>query len=105
MREFFPVLLALIAGIGLGLFYFGGLWLTVRRIPKSRNTVVLTLGSFFGRIAFVIASFYLVMGSHWERLIACLITFIWMRNLLLQRLQYSAIRSASKRGLTNAYKP
>jgi len=90
MTELFLLALAALAGIGLGLFYFGSLWLTVKKIPKSLNPALLTFGSFFGRFGITLVSFYLVMGSHWERLIACLLTFIWMRNLLMQRLQYDA---------------
>jgi len=104
MTELFLLALAALAGIGLGLFYFGSLWLTVRQIPKSLNPALLTLGSFFGRLGIILVSFYLVMGSHSERLIACLLTFIWMRNLLMQRLQHDAIKFSSRRGFRNAYK-
>ncbi len=104
MRELFPIALALLAGIGLGLFYFGVLWLTVRQIPNSSNPAILTLGSFFGRNGIILASFYFVMSGHWERLMACLLTFMWIRNLLVQRLQHSAIKSSSRRSLSDAYK-
>ncbi len=104
MTELFPLALALLAGIGLGLFYFGSLWVTVRQIPKSSNPALLAFGSFFGRLGIILVSFYLVMGSHWERLIACLLTFIWMRNLLMQRLQHNANQMKVIRGFRNAYK-
>jgi len=78
--------LALVAGVGLGLFYFGGLWLTVRRIPASRHPVLLTLGSFVGRTVAVVLGFYLVMGGHWERLLASMAGLIVARILLVRRL-------------------
>lgn len=87
MSELLSLALALLAGFGLGLLYFGGLWLTVRQLPVTRYPLLLTLGSFFGRIGISVVGFYFVMGSHWERLLACLLTFLWMRNLLVQRLQ------------------
>ena len=37
---------ALMAGIALGVFFYGGLWLTVRRLLMTRHPVLLTLGSF-----------------------------------------------------------
>ena len=39
-------LLYLLIGLGLGLFYFGGLWLTIKNMNQSRSPIVLTLGSF-----------------------------------------------------------
>ncbi len=37
VESVWPYLLGFLSGIGLGLFYFGGLWLTVKKIPVSRN--------------------------------------------------------------------
>jgi F1F0 ATPase subunit 2 len=73
--------------MGLGLFYFGGLWLTVRRLPGSRTPELLILGSFVGRLAVTLAGFYLVMGGRWERLLACLAGFLITRTFLLYRLK------------------
>jgi F1F0 ATPase subunit 2 len=98
MSEILPLILALGIGGGLGLFYFGGLWLTVRRLPKTRHPVLLTWGSFLWRISTILVCFFLVMGSHADRLIACLITFLWMRNLLLKSLLPHLVRRNS-----NAY--
>jgi len=39
-------LLYLLIGLGLGLIYFGGLWLTIKNMNQSRSPIVLTLGSF-----------------------------------------------------------
>jgi F1F0 ATPase subunit 2 len=98
MSEIIPLILALGLGVALGIFYFGGLWLTVKRLPKTRHPVLLTWGSFFWRISTILIGFYWVMGSHADRLIACLITFLWMRNLLLKSLQPNLVRRSS-----NAY--
>jgi len=42
-------LLYLFIGLGLGLFYFGGLWLTIKNMNNARSPIVLTLGSFILR--------------------------------------------------------
>jgi len=88
MNEMFMLILSLVAGILLGLFYFGGLWLTVKNLSVSRNPYVLTLGSFFGRTVISLFGFYLVArGGHWERLLVCLSGFIFMKIFLLYRLR------------------
>lgn len=85
------VLLALVAGLGLGLIFFGGLWLTVRQLPTRRYSVPLFLGSFVGRTAVVLAGFYFVMDGRWERVLACLAGFIMVRQLLVSRLRSERI--------------
>ena len=84
MGELLPLMVALAAGIGLGLFYFGGLWLTVRQLPTARRPALLSLCSFFGRLGVVLFGFYLVMDSHWERLLVCLSGFLGIRIILVR---------------------
>lgn len=85
VSELFPLALSLLAGAGIGIFYFGGLWLTVRRLPTAQHPALLTLGSFFGRSAATLFGFYLVMDGRWERLITCLLGFVAMRIILVRR--------------------
>ncbi len=80
----FQMAIAFTAGIGLGIFYFGGLWLTVRRLPTARRPALLSLLSFFGRLALVLLGFYLVMGARWERLLVCLLAFLGSRVVLVR---------------------
>ncbi len=79
MSDASRLVLAFAVGLGLGLFYFGGLWLTVRRLPAARHPVLLVLGSFLGRTAVTLVGFYLIMGGRWERLLASLVAFTLMR--------------------------
>jgi F1F0 ATPase subunit 2 len=69
--------------MGLGLIFFGGLWLTIRWLPTSRWPVVLTLGSLLGRMAVTLVGFYLVLAGRWERLLACLVGFVLSRYLVV----------------------
>mgnify|MGYP001821762030 CR=1 FL=1 len=85
VSDLLPLALSLGAGIGFGIFYFCGLWLTVRRLPTARRPVLMSLSSFFGRLAVVLLGFYFVMGGRWERLIACFVGFLAVRVLLVRR--------------------
>ncbi len=71
--------LCLVVGVGLGVFYFGVLWLTVKKLPGSQCPGLLALGSYLGRLAVVLAGFYLVMDGHWERLFASVSGFFIVR--------------------------
>ncbi len=79
------LLLAFVAGVVLGLFYYGGLWLTIQRLPQSSRPGMLTAVSLFLRLGLVLVAFYLVMGGSWERLLACLAGFLLARVLLVRR--------------------
>jgi F1F0 ATPase subunit 2 len=85
MNQLIPLFLAFVAGIVVGLFYFGGLWLTVQRLPQTRRPAVLSLVSLFIRLGLTLAVFYLVMAGRWERLLACLAGFLLMRLVLVRR--------------------
>ncbi len=70
------------SGSALGLFYFGGLWLTIRRIASSRRPGMLMLVSFIIRLLVTLCGFYLVMDGRWERILACLVGFLVVRFAL-----------------------
>lgn len=82
-----PLALALVAGVGLGLFYFGGLWLTVRRLPTCRWPIPMVLASFVGRTAVAVISFYFVMDGRWERILVCLAGFMMVRLFMISRMR------------------
>lgn len=87
MNEVLILILSLVTGILLGIFYFGGLWLTLKQLSFSGNPYLLTLGSFIARSAISVFGFYLVArGGHWERLLVCLSGFIFIKIFLVYRL-------------------
>ncbi len=86
---FLPITLAL--GILLGNIYFQGLWMTVQQLPNAENPILLTLGSFFGRLAIAIAGFALVVmltkeNAIWH-LFICVGAFMLVRNHLVHKFQ------------------
>ena len=87
MSGFMALMLAVAAGAGLGVLYFGGLWLTVRQLAVSGRPGLLFAASFVGRTVVAVVGFYLVMDSSWERALACLVGFIIARQLLVSRLR------------------
>jgi F1F0 ATPase subunit 2 len=62
-------------GILLGIFFYGGLWMTVRALASSAHPVVLTLSSFWGRTAVALAGFLLASRAGWMGVVACLTGF------------------------------
>ncbi len=86
MPDITSLLLAFTAGLLLGVFYFHGLWHTVKRLPESGRPFLTAIVSFALRAAVILAGFYLVMGSEWEHLVAALIGFILAREFLVRRL-------------------
>ena len=87
MNEWLLLVPSLLGGLVLGAFYFGGLWLTVRRLPESHQPALLALGSLAGRLGVTLLGVYLLTGGQWTRIGVCLLGFFVMRTLLVQRWQ------------------
>jgi len=74
--------LALVAGILLGLFFFGGLWWTVRRCLASGRAGLWLFASLLLRMSVTLAGFYLVGRDHWQRLLLCVLGFLLARFIV-----------------------
>lgn len=83
MNEPLILILAWLAGGGLGAIFFGGLWWTVRKGVSSSNPALWFLGSMLLRMGIVVAGFYYVSGGQWKRLTACLIGFVIARLIVM----------------------
>lgn len=79
MRESAILLYAALAGLILGVIFFGGLWWTVRRGVSSQRPAVWFVGSLLARMILVVAGFYFVSSGDWRRLVAGLLGFIAAR--------------------------
>ena len=51
MTELLGWLLAAVGGALLGLFYYAGLWFTLRRLPEQAHPALWVFGSFIVRLA------------------------------------------------------
>ena len=83
MSEILSVILALIAGLGLGTLFFGGLWITVQRALKSTIPGLWFSGGLISRLTITMLGFYFVGKGNWQRLLACTVGFIVARYIVL----------------------
>ncbi|QWF72533.1 ATP synthase subunit I [Methylomonas paludis] len=82
MNDILILALAWLAGAGLGGVFFAGLWWTIRNGLNCKHPALLFLGSWLLRSTLVVAGFYLVGGSQWQRWLSCLVGFIMARLLV-----------------------
>lgn len=65
--------------------------MTVQQLPNAESPILLTFGSFVGRLAIAIAGFALVVmltkeNAIWH-LFICVSAFMWVRNHLVRKVQ------------------
>ncbi len=82
MRDALILLLAWMAGGGLGAVFFGGLWWTVHRALFAKQPALWIFGSLLLRASTVIVGFYVVSDGHVDRLLLCLLGFVMARLLV-----------------------
>ncbi len=75
MAERLALVQAGVAGALLGAFFYGGLWVTVKRGLSSGVPAQWFVGSLLLRTGATLAGFYLVSRAHWERLPSCVLGF------------------------------
>jgi F1F0 ATPase subunit 2 len=75
-------ILAFIAGMALGMFFFGGLWFTIKKAVNTKKPAIWFFISFFLRVSVVLIGFYYISPVGWQALIICLIGFIIARFLV-----------------------
>ncbi len=79
------LLLALSAGVGIGVVFYGGLWLTVSRIHATSHPLLLVAISFILRTAVALTGIWFVSaGGDLKRLALCLGGFMIARWLILR---------------------
>jgi F1F0 ATPase subunit 2 len=84
MNEIIIMTAALVGGVLLGAFFFGGLWWTVRKGVTAKNPALWFLGSSLLRTVVVLAGFYFIGRADWKKLLFCLLGFVIARFLVLR---------------------
>lgn len=79
MIDAMALALSIFAGIGLGAFYFCGLWWTIRKGIASQYPAVWFFFSLMARMGILLLGVYFVMASNWERAVACLLGVVVAR--------------------------
>ena len=82
MNEVLHITLALIVGLALGTFFFGGLWLTVKKAVNAKTPALWFLISSFIRVAVTLVGFYFTANGDLKRLLICLLGFLIARFIV-----------------------
>lgn len=82
MNETLTLLLLAIAGFALGVLFFGGLWLTVRKIGGKKNPTVWYFLSYVVRLGVVMTGFFFLTQGDWRRMLPIMAGFLIARFLV-----------------------
>jgi F1F0 ATPase subunit 2 len=82
MNEIWLLAFALAEGALLGIFFFAGLWWTVRKLDSTKRVALWFLGSMLFRTSLVIVGFYFILGDDWKKLLAGLLGFVIARMIV-----------------------
>ncbi|MCH9727297.1 MAG: ATP synthase subunit I [Planctomycetes bacterium] len=80
------LIVSLGTGMLLGAIFFGGLWMTVKKIDKVRQPWLLFLVSSLSRTLITLTGFWFVgiwlsEAGRWQRMTLCLIGFVIARHI------------------------
>ncbi|OIR06589.1 N-ATPase, AtpR subunit [mine drainage metagenome] len=84
MSEMLILTLVTIAGLFLGVCFFGSLWWTIRRGLTSKRPALLFIGSLLLRTSITLTSFYFIANGDLARLLMCLLGFIIGRFIMVR---------------------
>jgi F1F0 ATPase subunit 2 len=84
MSDTTGILSAVLAGMLLGMLFFGGLWWTVRKTLSSPLAAFWFSGSFLVRTAIVLLGFYFVAQGDWRRITGCVAGFLGARLFVVR---------------------
>ena len=70
------------AGVGLGVIFYAGLWWTVRKGVSANQPALWFFASWLLRTGIALVGFYVVGGGHLNRLLACLVGFALSRPVV-----------------------
>jgi F1F0 ATPase subunit 2 len=88
MTDILRLFVSFAGGVGLGVFFFGGLWWTIRRAKTAPNPMLLLLGSFIARAVLTLAGFYVLSGGRWEQIVVAILGFLVTRFLTVRQLSF-----------------
>jgi len=84
MNEIVLMIFALMAGLALGILFFGGLWVTVKKAVTSKIPAIWFFISLLVRLSITLIGFYFISLGSWQRLLVGVIGFIMARNIVLR---------------------
>lgn len=84
MNDLIDFIPALFTGIILGILFFGGLWLTVKKGLNARLPALWFVSSFILRMGVVLAGFYYVSQHSWQKMLMTLAAFLIARMIVIR---------------------
>lgn len=104
MNTTLALTLAGLAGGLTGLFFFGGLWWTVRRALVSPRPALWVISSLLLRSGIAVAVFLLMGSGDWQRILLCLLGF-WAARQTVVRFTARAPAASSATHLESCHAP
>ena len=101
MHEVVKLMPAFLGGLGLGMVFFGGLWLTVQKGLRSQRPALWFCTSFLLRTSITLIGIYVLAGDNWQRLLVCLLGCLVAR-LVVTRLSRTGKPGSLVRGADHA---
>ncbi|MFH1300122.1 MAG: ATP synthase subunit I [Planctomycetota bacterium] len=97
------LILSLVAGMFLGVIFFGGLWMTVRNLQKVSLPWLLFLVSALSRTVITLSGFWFVgiwlsPANQWQRMAGCLLGFMITRYLYTRQIRMENVSLSRSRG-------
>lgn len=86
MTEMSALVFAFAAGLALGVFFALSLWRSARKVTGSTGAVRALAGGFVLRMAVILPVLFLVTDGRWERLLAAMLGFVLMKEIMVRRL-------------------
>jgi len=76
-----------LVGIALGFFYYGVLWLILRKLPQLNSPAIWIGPSLLVRLFTVMAVMYLLFSDSWQQLLAALFGMLIARTYLIRHIK------------------
>lgn len=100
MNELTFIILSVFGGFLLGLFFFAGLWWTIKKSIVSKHAALLMLSSMTIRVCVVLSAFYYISLGSWKRILGCLAGFV-LSKIIVNRWT----KRESEKGTKNSGEP
>ena len=71
-------------GMLLGILFFGGLWVTVKKALPSKRPALWFILSLLVRLSITLGGFYYIAIEDWRRLLLCLLGFMIARFTVMR---------------------
>ncbi len=84
MNEILKMILAFVGGLVLGILFFGGLWLTVKKAVTVKVPALWFSLSFLLRVGITLLGFYYISMGKWQQMLFCLVGFILARLIIIR---------------------